>query len=114
MLSNLDELCKVSKTIEKYKSEVVVIDPLYLTLLAGDDSGVSPSDQYAMGGKLGMINDVVAKAGATAILIHHYKKTTAEGVLGLNEFTYTGKARSPDNHSTSDADMPSPAHRRTK
>lgn len=89
-LSNLDDLLLLGKMIERYKAEVVIVDPLYLTLLAGDDTGASASDLYSMGNKFGTLADVIAKAGATAILVHHYKKTTEEGVLGLNEFTFTG------------------------
>lgn len=89
-LSNPDELIRLSKAIKKKRGEVVIIDPLYLTLLAGDDSGAKGSDMYAMGGKFGALSDVITKAGATPILVHHYKKTTDPTVLGLQEFTFTG------------------------
>jgi hypothetical protein len=87
-LSNPQDLAKVKKVIERHKTEVLIIDPVYLTLLGGDETGASPSSQFDMGMKLANIQNVVGTA--TLVLVHHYKKSTPEGKLGLDEFNYTG------------------------
>ncbi len=51
--------------------EVVTIDSLYRSLRAGGGA----SNVYAMGDKLGLVAEVVHRAGITPILMHHFHKS---------------------------------------
>jgi hypothetical protein len=89
-LSSPDDLAKIGEVIDRYRSQVVIIDPMYLTLLGGDETGASPSNMFDMGMKYGDLCTAITARGATPILVHHYKKSTPEGKLGLDEFAFTG------------------------
>jgi len=87
-LSSEEELARMGHYCEKNNIEVVIIDPLYLTLLAG--STTDPASVYAMGDILATIGTWAEKAGITPILCHHFRIGCNPTSLDLGNFTYTG------------------------
>lgn len=71
--------------------EAVVIDPVYLCLLAGGRT-LSASNLFDVGAVLGAAADACARAGATLILVHHTVKGLAErpGPAGLGDLAFAG------------------------
>src|SRR5262249_34682913 len=76
----------------------VIIDPLYLCLLAGNVEGRQASNLYDMGPLLLGIAQTCLDAGATPILVHHARKQNQairgrEGEpLDLEDLAYSGVA----------------------
>ena len=88
-LSNDEDLLKIAEFVERNKIEVLIVDPLYLTLLTGN-SDSSSSNLYDMGGVFAKIANICHKAGATPVLCHHFKKSVQDTELDLDNFSFTG------------------------
>jgi len=73
-LGNKGHLDALATLIEQHKLQVVVVDPLYLSLLDATDS-TRASDLYAMGAKLQPLADLATDSGVTFILLHHFRKS---------------------------------------
>ena len=76
-------------------AKVVIVDPLYLTLLAGQGAqGLSAANLYDMGPLLLQVADTCLKAGATPILAHHAKKRPSGNYepLDLDDLAFAGVA----------------------
>ena len=71
--SDLRELGNVLKT---NRIEVVIIDPLYLCLLAGSKTA-SASNLFDVGALLMRVSETCSQAGSTMVLIHHMTKGTS-------------------------------------
>lgn len=56
--------------LQELAIDIVIIDPLYRSLRAGDDA----SNIFAMGEKLELIAEQIHAAGVTPILLHHFRK----------------------------------------
>ena len=72
-LPKLDDLSHVNSLIRELRNretEIVIIDPLYRSLRAGD----AASNVYAMGERLELIAERIHRAGITVILNHHFRK----------------------------------------
>jgi replicative DNA helicase len=71
--------------------EVVIIDPLYLCLIAGSTS-ISPSNLYEIGAVLSAISETCLAAGATLVLLHHTTKTSSakNTTTTLNDLAFSG------------------------
>jgi len=89
-LSNPNDLKRISRFAEDRKIEVLIVDPLYLTLLTGN-SEASSSNLYDMGSVFAQVADACKRGGATPILCHHFKKTIGDE-LDLDNFSFTGAA----------------------
>jgi len=71
-------------------SEIVVIDPAYLTLLGGGNADRA-SNMFAMGELLGAIATTIREAGAQLLLIHHTSGSLRIGESpGLQHIAYSG------------------------
>src|SRR5262249_48362419 len=92
-LSDQEDLSRISDFIANNGIEVVIVDPLYLTLLAGTRD-VSASDLYQMGSVYGEVADAITGVGATPVLAHHFKKTVGKDDtdLDLDDFSFVGAA----------------------
>jgi len=72
-LPKLDDSGQVDDLIHDLKelqTDVVIIDPLYRSLRAGDGA----SNLYAMGEQLELISEKIHRAGITPVLLHHFRK----------------------------------------
>ena len=89
--SHLDALADV---IGKHKLQVVVVDPLYLSLLSADAAGRS-SDLFFMGTVLQPLAELGQDTGCTFILLHHFRKNSQADdtePAGLEELAQSGVA----------------------
>jgi hypothetical protein len=87
-LSNDAHLALIAKFLERHQIAVIIIDPLYLTLLTGNKQA-SSANLYDMGDVFARIADVCDKHGTTPILCHHFKKSAGEE-LDLDDLTFAG------------------------
>lgn len=71
--------------------EVVVVDPVYLCLLAGGRT-LSATNLFDVGAVLGAAGDACSRAGATLVLVHHTTKGAAErpGPATLADLAFAG------------------------
>lgn len=77
-LADPKHLDALRETIEDRQIEALAIDPLYLSLLAGVDSGgPQASNLYQTGPLLLAVANTCLSAGCTPILAHHFKLTRA-------------------------------------
>lgn len=60
--------------IEDHEVDVLIIDPAYLSLMAGDTQNRSPSNVYAMGSILREVGSIGQDTGCTIIFAHHTRK----------------------------------------
>jgi hypothetical protein len=72
-VSREEQLDKLTDAITANGLEVVILDPLYLSLLAGN-STASAANMFDMGPLLSNLSNACLNAGATPILVHHTKK----------------------------------------
>lgn len=95
-LKAMAEVIKENKLqeIDKHELQVVVVDPLYLSLLSADTAGRS-SDLFFMGTVLQPLTQLGQDTGCTFILIHHFRKNSQvdeSEPAGLEELTQSGVA----------------------
>lgn len=72
-----EDLDALVATIRKLSLEVVVVDPLYLSLLAGVEN-VSASNVYEMGVLFSKLTEAIRTTSATPVLVHHFKKSNRQ------------------------------------
>ena len=75
-LSRADHLGELKRVIEENEVEVLILDPLYLSLLAGDH-GHEASNLFDMGPLLLSVSRTCLDVGCTPVLCHHARKTIA-------------------------------------
>ena len=73
-LGSRDGLAQLAKTIELHGLQVVIIDPLYLSLMCEETAHVNPANLFGMGPLYNRISDACRSRGATPILCHHTSK----------------------------------------
>jgi replicative DNA helicase len=81
--------------LRRDRVEVVITDPLYLSLLAGPDGkSIDPANVFSMGPLLGSITRTCLSAGATPLFSHHGTKPTSRKYepLELDDLAYSGTA----------------------
>lgn len=76
-LSAEEDLQSLGDLIGELKAEVVIIDPLYLCLVGGDRP-VDPANLYQTGPLLSAVARRCLDAGATPVLVHHFKQGVGE------------------------------------
>jgi hypothetical protein len=94
-LANQADLKELELGLEGDGVEVVVIDPLYLSLLAGQGpGGARAENMYQMGPLLLGVARACLEAGATPVLSHHTTKSAAASrePMELEELAYAGIA----------------------
>lgn len=79
-LSQAEQVEALSETIRTNGIKVVVIDPLYLCLLSASEGGrrLDAANLFDMGPLLLSISRACLDAGATPLLVHHFRKNVAE------------------------------------
>ncbi|MEX1223127.1 MAG: AAA family ATPase, partial [Pirellulales bacterium] len=77
-LSVEEDLDQLADVIETHDLDVIILDPLYLSLLAGG-TGQQASNLFDIGPLLAAVADTCLTAGATPLLVHHTRKNAAKG-----------------------------------
>ncbi len=72
-----ESLDQLSEQLRRTRSEVVILDPLYLCLTTAGKA-VASSDLYAMGPMIEQLSRACLDAGAMPILVHHFTKSAAK------------------------------------
>lgn len=86
---------ELSRGLKELEASVVIIDPLYLCLLAGMDArDVEAGNLFKMGPLLSQISRCCLDAGCTPILCHHARKGfgASDGPLDLDDLSFAGIA----------------------
>jgi len=92
-LSRQQHLDHLARLIEHHKLDVVVIDPLYLSLLEPEDAN-NVGNVFAMGAKLQPLSEIAQASGCTPIVLHHFRKNAqaANDQPELEELSQAGFA----------------------
>jgi replicative DNA helicase len=94
-LASVCDLGALQAGLEQNKVEVVAVDPLYLSLLAGADGhGPRSENVFEMGPLLMAVARACLDVGVTPILAHHTRKGSGIGnePLELTDMAYSGIA----------------------
>jgi replicative DNA helicase len=94
-LDSADDLAALGEFIRTNEIEVVILDPLYLMLISGtSDTEIDAANLFHTGPLLRRIAEACLSAGATPILVHHFKKTRSDpfGMPELDDLAYAGLA----------------------
>ena len=93
-LANINQLEALRAGLVRDCVEVVLNDPLYLSLLAGGDGSIRAENMYETGPLLLRVATACLEAGTTPILLHHTKKGSGrEGEpLELTDLAFSGIA----------------------
>src|SRR5262245_49794758 len=90
-LGRAEELEALAEGLLQHSCDVVVLDPLYLALLAGTDA--QASNLYDMGPLLYRVARTCLDAGATPIFMHHARKALTVGApMELEDLAFAGIA----------------------
>jgi len=73
-LSSADDLLRLVENLDRRDIEVLLLDPLYLSLLTGS-KGVNPANLFDMGPLLSSVTQACLGVGITPILVHHTSMT---------------------------------------
>ena len=93
-LCRIDHLSALEQVIREQQLEVIVIDPLYLSLLSAETAG-SAGNIFAMGAALEPLSRLAQATGCTIILLHHFRKSgipDPENPAALEELSQSGAA----------------------
>ncbi|MCX7428772.1 MAG: AAA family ATPase [Planctomycetia bacterium] len=91
-LGELDQVAALGELIAERHLDVVVIDPLYLSLLSARTAS-GASNLFAMGATLAPLSALAQTTGCTPILLHHFRKNSAvddDEPAGLAELSQAG------------------------
>jgi replicative DNA helicase len=92
-LNRKDDRRELTRFLKTQQVKVVIIDPLYLSLLTGRQ-GASASNLYETGPLLRQAAQACLEAGTTPIFIHHTTKVAGKktDVLDRDDLAFTGVA----------------------
>lgn len=90
-LSETAEVDELVRAVGENNLEVLILDPLYLCLLAGNPN-LQASNLFQMGPLLSRVSEACLKAGATPIFVHHSRMEKAADYqpLELESLAYAG------------------------
>jgi hypothetical protein len=92
-LANADHLSDFAGILSGRKIEVVIVDPVYLCLLAGaGPDGPNPANAFEMGALYSDVARACLDAGATPVLSVHAKRHRENKPLELDDLLYAGIA----------------------
>lgn len=84
---------ELTQLLKAKNTEVVILDPLYMCLLAGG-TGLSATNLFDVGATLMAVADSCARARATLVVVHHTTKGTAGKLdaagVALHDLAYAG------------------------
>jgi replicative DNA helicase len=92
-LSNAGHMEELRRGLEKDEVDIVIFDPVYLALLAGQGSGgTQATNLFEMGPLYAGISNVCLDAGSTPILVCHTQRAAARSFdpLELDDLAYAG------------------------
>jgi hypothetical protein len=92
-LSNAQHLDVLRRALEKHRVNVLLFDPLYLAMLAGEGAqNYSAANLYHMGPLLLAVSRACLDVGCTPVLFHHFKLTRADPYAEpqLEDLAYAG------------------------
>lgn len=92
-LGRVGHVDAMAEIIQRHALDVIVVDPLYLSLLDGSENG-KPSDLFFMGTKLLPLSELGQATGCTIVLLHHFRKSgNGDGEeVALEELSQSGVA----------------------
>lgn len=95
-LGRLDHVAAMAGVVQTLSLDVVVVDPLYLSLLDGTEAG-RPGDLFFMGSKLLPLSELGQRTGVTIVLLHHFRKSGSgndggDDQAALEELSQSGVA----------------------
>jgi hypothetical protein len=90
-LTSAEQIEVLIKTIRDRGLGCIILDPFYLTILAGN-AGIDPKDMFQMGPLLADVAAACSDAGATPVLAHHFikKRDDPFGPPDMGELAYSG------------------------
>lgn len=87
------DLAALRDGVAVLRPAVLILDPLYLSLLAGGDRAVDERSVFQMGSHLRQVAQVCLEHGTTPVLVHHARRGVKAGtVMDLEHFAYAGFA----------------------
>jgi hypothetical protein len=90
-LARITDLAELCRGLRENKVEALLLDPLYLSLLAGTD--LDAKNLYDIGPLLRNFTLACLDAGATPITLHHFKKAHKPGdELSITDLSFSGIA----------------------
>ncbi len=93
-LSSREQMNELARVITEHKIGAVFIDPLYLCLLSSSGPGprLDAANLFHVGPLLMAVGKTCLDAGATPVLLHHFKQSTPDpyGVPELGDFAFAG------------------------
>ena len=95
MLAKIEDLARLQAGLRDGGVEVLILDPLYLSLLAGQGPGGARAENlFDTGPLLAAITQACLSAGVTPALAHHTRKGSAASVepLDLDDLAFAGIA----------------------
>jgi hypothetical protein len=94
-LANQAHVAELARAIEESKVQLLIIDPMYLALLAGSEArGLQASNLMDIGPLLMNVTKACLKAGGTPVLAHHARKNLADpfSPIELADLAFSGVA----------------------
>lgn len=92
-LGRTEDVAELCRGLKDLGIEVVIIDPLYLTLLSGSGGGIDEKSIFSMGEHLRSIGKLCQQLNVTLILCHHANKQIMVGkAMELQNLAYSGTA----------------------
>jgi replicative DNA helicase len=97
-LSCAADLAALAAALRERGTKAVIIDPLYLCMLAGGGEGIQASNMFHMGPLLLDVAEACLGVGCTPVLVHHARKQNValrgrdSEPLDLEDLAYSGVA----------------------
>ncbi|MBL8800277.1 MAG: AAA family ATPase [Planctomycetia bacterium] len=94
-LSHAEHMDRLRAGLERQQVEFLIVDPLYLSLLAGSGgNGPRPENLYEMGPLFAAISQACLSVGCTPALAHHSRRgaSASNDPLELDDLAYAGVA----------------------
>lgn len=92
-LGRTEDVAALCQGLQKNAIQVLILDPLYLCLLAGSGGGIDEKSVFSMGEHLRGISKLCQALGVTPILVHHANRQIKAGeTMELQHLAFAGSA----------------------